>query len=336
MAEIEIGMRVDVFWNKLREELTELCKAKGKKYDDNQARGFAFQEWVADLLLKYHEVDGNKDESVFTTKDLKIDVAFEDDENKIMCLAQTKHISKSSDVNESDVLDFFGRHDVFLENSGWVREHASDELHDLISDYRQRLETGWNLYLYFITTGKVSERIKSLVHDREKKAKKDFPNLSFSVLDLSQIKELVIRASSVEASITESAEIQFAENSVVVREHPHKTFVAIVKGNTLVNLYRKERERLFAYNIRSFLGKRANKEIIDTAQKNPGEFFYFNNGISAICTKVTDLGKNKFRFDNFQIINGAQTVGSLAAVDSLSSDCYVLLRVTQGVSVKTE
>lgn len=113
MAEIEIGMRVDVFWNKLREDLTDLCKAKGKKYDDNQARGFAFQEWVADLLLKYHEVDGNKDESVFTTKDLKIDVAFEDDENKIMCLAQTKHISKSSDVNESDVLDFFGRHDVF-------------------------------------------------------------------------------------------------------------------------------------------------------------------------------------------------------------------------------
>jgi hypothetical protein len=139
MSEKSVGMRVDVFVDQLRDELKKICKAQGKSYDDNQARGFAFQEWVAELLMKYHEVDRGKDESVFTTNDLKIDVAFEDDENKILCLSQTKNVSINSDVNESDVLDFFSRHDVFLENPEWVREHASDELHDLISDYRQRL-----------------------------------------------------------------------------------------------------------------------------------------------------------------------------------------------------
>ena len=76
--------------------------------------------------------------------------------------------------------------------------------------------------------------------------------------------------------------------------------------------------------------------MVETADKNPNEFFYFNNGVSAICTEIHELGKDKFRFDSFQIINGAQTVGSLAAVGSLSGECEVILRITQGASVKTE
>jgi hypothetical protein len=46
-----------------------------------------------------------------------------------------------------------------------------------------------------------------------------------------------------------------------------RTIVAVVKANTLVNLYRTERERLFAVNIRSFLGRKGiNKDIVTTAQ----------------------------------------------------------------------
>jgi hypothetical protein len=51
--------------------------------------------------------------------------------------------------------------------------------------------------------------------------------------------------------------------------------IAVVKANSLVNLYRKEREKLFAYNIRSFLGRKGlNKDIIDTAEDRPDDFFF--------------------------------------------------------------
>ncbi|MDZ4056598.1 MAG: AIPR family protein, partial [Polynucleobacter sp.] len=135
---------------------------------------------------------------------------------------------------------------------------------------------------------------------------------------------------------SEAVEIHFAQDRFLLKDNPHRTILSVVKGTTLAALYRKERERLFAYNIRSFLGKRVNKPIIETAIKRPEEFYYFNNGVSAVCTHIHDLGNNKFRFDNFQIINGAQTVGSLAQIASLDSKCEVVLRITEGISVKTE
>ena len=66
----------------------------------------------------------------------------------------------------------------------------------------------------------------------------------------------------------------------------------------------------------------------------PTEFFYFNNGISAICTEY-ELEENVLTAYDFQIINGAQTVGSLARSDQ-NSDIEVLFRLTKAEDVKTE
>src|SRR5262249_48335930 len=111
-----------------------------------------------------------------------------------------------------------------------------------------------------------------------------------------------------------------------------------VKANTLINLYRKERERIFAVNIRSFLGRKGiNKDIVSKAQSHPEKFFYFNNGVSAICTGIDfDEKSGHFRGENFQVINGAQTIGALKFAKDVSSDTEVLLRITEGESVKTE
>lgn len=334
MAQQEVGMSVDAFRNQLRKEVEEICKSNGKSYDNNQARGFAFQVWVADLLMRIHAIDEIGEECVFTTNDLKIDIAFDEEETKTLCLSQTKH--ESGDIQESEVNDFFSRHSILLNQRQWVREHASEDLNDLIADYAQRVAEGWNINFYFISTGRASDRTKKLATDLDIEIKKKHPNVNFVLYDLYSLKEQFIRSKSLEQAITETVEIQFGRGNFIEKDHPHRTIVAIVKGNTIVNLYRKEREALFAYNIRSFLGKRVNNPIVETADKDPSEFFYFNNGIAAICTRMDELGRDTFRFENFQIINGAQTVGSLAAVGSLSSDCEVILRVTQGASVKTE
>jgi hypothetical protein len=189
---------------------------------------------------------------------------------------------------------------------------------------------------FFISTGKASSRIKDLVLSKQQAIKKLSPNVNFYFWDFYQLKEEYIRSQSIEATISESVEIQFPSDQFVIKSTPHHTILSVIKGTSLASLYKKERERLFAYNIRTFLGKRVNKKIIDTAIERPDEFYYFNNGVSAVCTHIKDLGSNKFRFDNFQIINGAQTVGSLAQIPNLSPKCEVVLRVTEGTSVKTE
>src|SRR5262249_25920301 len=127
-------------------------------------------------------------------------------------------------------------------------------------------------------------------------------------------------------------------NSWVLKSEPHEALLTIVRGNTLAALYKKERERIFAHNIRFYLGRnQLNKDIIETAIKRPNEFYYFNNGVAAICTSFEiDDKTNEFVAENFQIINGAQTVGALSSVPQLTQDVEVLLRVTKAGSVKTE
>ena len=76
---------------------------------------------------------------------------------------------------------------------------------------------------------------------------------------------------------------------------------------------------LFSKNIRHFLGNTdSNNAMLDTLNGSPDLFKYFNNGISILCKSYiktafgganTDLGI--FDCKNIQIVNGAQTVGTI-------------------------
>ena len=105
----------------------------------------------------------------------------------------------------------------------------------------------------------------------------------------------------------------------------------------------KSRHNIYAMNIREFIGDTAtNKVIIDTALHNAHNFFYFNNGISAVATKIeADEEHNTLRCDGFSIINGAQTVRSITKAfakkanypddfkDCYPTQCDVLIRITE-------
>jgi hypothetical protein len=331
-------LSVENFRNKVLQEVQAICSAQGLIFDTEQGRGFAFQKWVGSLICAHEGVEEDKITS-FSTNDLKFDVIIEDDDQKVIYLCQTKFVSVKSnpDLVESEVHDFFQRHQLLLDGN-WVHEHASDELLDYVGDYETRLDDGWQTHFYFVSTGTATSRQRKLVNELEEKAKRDYAGVSFNLMDFSDIKEFYIEAQTLEAQVSEIVEFDIPRNKWIMFEKPRRTIVAVVKANTLINLYRKERERIFAVNIRSFLGRKGiNKDIVATAQNYPDKFFYFNNGASAICTSIElDQKTGRFRGENFQVINGAQTIGALKSAKEVSSDTEVLLRITEGESVKTE
>ncbi len=334
----DIGMSVDGFRTQLRREVETVCQDLGTNYDKEQDRGFAFEVWAAELLLRIEGTDADPADVVYKTNDLKVDIAFEEEDGKVLVFGQTKFVSIAANpnVSETEVHDFFKRHEIFWEQDKWLADNASEELHDLLADYPDRLKNGWAIKYYFLTTGSASDRVKELVRSLDKSVKIKAENVSFELHDFYGLKELYTRTRSLEATIAPFVDVQLPEGTMVIKDKPHKTLLSIVKGNALVNLYRKEKDSLFAYNIRSFLGKRVNRELVDTGRSRPSDFYYFNNGVSAICTRIEHKRDNEYRFHDFQIINGAQTVGSLHAVRDLSPECEVLLRITEGASVKTE
>ena len=95
-------------------------------------------------------------------------------------------------------------------------------------------------------------------------------------------------------------------------------------------------------NIRNYIGDTAtNKAIKKTAVVASEEFFFFNNGISALAESIEADAKDPriLRCKNLSIVNGAQTVRSLHKTQTdnplAAKKAQVLVRITETQSKKT-
>lgn len=128
-----------------------------------------------------------------------------------------------------------------------------------------------------------------------------------------------------EASYTESLE--------------YKSYLCIIPGQVLADIYDQFGSQLLEGNVRSFLSTKVavNKKIRDTIMRRPTMFFAFNNGVSATTMDVTieTTSKGSFitRARDFQIINGGQTTASLSNTRHKDkkdlSGIYVQMKLTQ-------
>ena len=98
----------------------------------------------------------------------------------------------------------------------------------------------------------------------------------------------------------------------------YASYLAVVPGQILNDLYLEYGSRLLEGNVRSFLSVRGkvNKSIQNTIKNYPEMFFAYNNGIAAtaseIDTEMTTEGLRITRIKDLQIVNGGQTTASIA------------------------
>ena len=119
-----------------------------------------------------------------------------------------------------------------------------------------------------------------------------------------------------------------------------QSFLGVIDAKQIHDLYNRNgyRSRLFNLNIRNYIGDtRTNKDVIKTALDEASSFFFYNNGISAVATKIipTKLGsgRTKLYCEHFSVINGAQTFRSIDKAFSQDQtkvqNLRVLIRITQ-------
>ncbi|MBD2501852.1 AIPR family protein [Anabaena azotica] len=122
-------------------------------------------------------------------------------------------------------------------------------------------------------------------------------------------------------------------------EQPRKAFYGLVNAAELAALYNQHNKLLFEKNIRYYLGTQdVNLEITKTVKEQPSELFYLNNGLTITCKKVNlPSGHNqesaRFTLEGFSVVNGAQTVGSIASVfntnGSISAEAKLLVTIIE-------
>ncbi|MBL7791415.1 MAG: AIPR family protein [Saprospiraceae bacterium] len=102
-------------------------------------------------------------------------------------------------------------------------------------------------------------------------------------------------------------------------EQPYYAIYGIINGSDLAQLWSENRGRLFSDNIRDFIGfSEVNEDIRETALNEPENFYFYNNGITALCQTLSkkpvgggDRAVGIFVAEDLKIVNGAQTVGSI-------------------------
>lgn len=123
-----------------------------------------------------------------------------------------------------------------------------------------------------------------------------------------------------------------------VATNEYRSYLGVIPGTVLADIYDKFGSKLLEGNVRSFLSTKVavNKKIRTTILNTPKMFFAFNNGISATAMDVQVESNENGRFitsvRDFQIINGGQTTASISNAryrDKASLDgIYVQMKLT--------
>jgi hypothetical protein len=96
---------------------------------------------------------------------------------------------------------------------------------------------------------------------------------------------------------------------------------ASIPASWLRSQFSEHKERLFSANIRGYLGSTRSQSNINngiqaTARTQPGRFWAYNNGITALVHSFDYSGGDSVKITGIAIVNGAQTTGALGSTDS--------------------
>lgn len=176
------------------------------------------------------------------------------------------------------------------------------------------------VHLFVISTDKLSKSVKTLKLDNFKYGNFEY-RVILDVLDIEKIfrsrmpsfkkEPLVINCNDfgIEGIPCIKADIQTDQ---------YKSYLAIVPGQFLAEIYHKYGMALLESNVRSFLkfNGKINKGIRETILHEKSRFFTYNNGVSItakdVNVEMTSKGTLITGFTDLQIINGGQTTAALA------------------------
>jgi hypothetical protein len=162
--------------------------------------------------------------------------------------------------------------------------------------------------LIVLTDGKATRSLEDLPSELL-----DEINIEFRVIDIDYIYKIYLSEYN-ESGFELDVKLPCLEIPTTTDEY--KSYLSILKGDDLVDIYEQFGQKLFEQNVRTFLQFRGNinKGIRNTIEYKPEMFFAYNNGLTATATDVVlDDNGNIIKISNFQIVNGGQTTSAIYA-----------------------
>lgn len=231
----------------------------------------------------------------------------------------------------------------FLENTlkgFFANGEQASEVVQLAKNIRANIGYIYKIHLFIVSTDKISARVKELNLPAFTYAGQDF-KVELNVLDIEKIYRSRMAGFEKEDVIINCVDYGIDGIPCIKAEietEQYDSYLAIVPGQFLCDIYKEYSASLLESNVRSFLkfNGGVNKGIRGTILNEKSRFFTYNNGISTTAAEVTventPAGTKITSFKNLQIINGGQTTATLAATNIKNnadlSGIYVQMKLT--------
>jgi hypothetical protein len=219
-----------------------------------------------------------------------------------------------------------------------LAKDLSPEVLRRLEEARNRIrKRGYELQMFYVTLGKCS----AALHDEASRVVRaaDAP-VSFQLFDGKRILLLLGDYLDGVAPPVPSLDLEIesgggVRTAGVFNRYDSKTdiesWVFSMTDVAVAGLFERAGTRLFARNVRGFLGSNEINRGMETTLAQEAEYFwYYNNGITIVCDdakKESSRGRDILRVTNPQVINGQQTTRTLARSVRKGPRASVLVRV---------
>lgn len=215
----------------------------------------------------------------------------------------------------------------FFENSlkgFFVNGEPAEPTVQLATDIIRNVKNIYKLHLYIISTDKLSKAVKTLDLDNYVYMGQTF-KVNLDILDIEGIYRAKLAGFTKEALVIKCNDFGIDGIPCIkadIQTEQYESYLAIVPGSFLSDIYKKHSSSLLEANVRSFLkfNGSVNKGIRATILNEKSRFFTYNNGISTTAKSVETVNDPEkglliTSFTDLQIINGGQTTATLAATN---------------------
>ncbi len=217
----------------------------------------------------------------------------------------------------------------------------ADPAVQMANDIKNNLDNIGKIHLFIVSTDKLSKAVKRLALDPIVIEGRTV-DVDLDVLDIEKIFRSKMAGFEKEELIISCSDFGFRGIPCLKAEietDQYDSYLAIVPGQFLSDIYKKYGAELLESNVRSFLkfNGAVNKGIRGTILNEKSRFFTYNNGISTTAKNIEvekddNGGYIITSFTDLQIINGGQTTATLAATSIKNnadlSGIYVQMKLT--------
>lgn len=305
---------------------------------DTQSRGLtkpkSFFENVCEDLVLMGDLTNNYIEAEYIKKNMEIYGYDYDEEREYLTLISSYFFQDDEiqTLNKNHIDTKFKKLKTFFIKS-------FDKLYESMEQSFEHYSMAYNIY-YYLSQNKIKKVKLMLISDG--KATRNLLEINNESIENIEIEYRVIDIEylykfylSENTSGDFEIDINIPALQVKVDSNQYKSFLSVINGKQLVEIYKNFGQKLFEQNVRTFLQFRGsvNKGLKNTIEYQPDMFFAYNNGITATASDVwMNESGSITKISNFQIVNGGQTTSAIYAAYKNSkldvSKIYVQMKLS--------